>query len=68
MDHILRVSVVCVCAALIHYYYFSFLSPSLSQNSGVESLVEELCSKLKDIQNKQKGLLHFCFHFQLGLP
>lgn len=26
------------------------------QNSGIESLVEELCSKLKDIQNKQKGL------------
>ncbi|XP_015248720.1 PREDICTED: uncharacterized protein KIAA0232 homolog [Cyprinodon variegatus] len=27
---------------------------SLVQNSGIESLVEELCSKLKDIQNKQK--------------
>ncbi len=27
------------------------------QNSGIESLVEELCSKLKDIQNKQKGLV-----------
>lgn len=31
---------------------------SLVQNSGIESLVEELCSKLKDIQNKQKGLAY----------
>lgn len=30
---------------------------SLPQNSGIESLVEELCSRLKDIQNKQKGKL-----------
>lgn len=36
----------------------SFFSFSRVQNSGIESLVEELCSKLKDIQNKQKGLAH----------
>ncbi|TTB70998.1 hypothetical protein Baya_14651 [Bagarius yarrelli] len=35
------------------------LRSASDENSGVESLVEELCSKLKDIQNKQKGLLHF---------
>ena len=34
---------------------------SLVQNSGIESLVEELCSKLKDIQNKQKGLAYTYF-------
>lgn len=32
------------------------------QNSGIENLVEELCSKLKDIQNKQKGWLHALHH------
>lgn len=35
---------------------------SLLQNSGIESLVEELCSRLKELQDKQKGepsrLLH----------
>lgn len=30
------------------------LRSASDENSGVESLVEELCSKLKDIQNKQK--------------
>lgn len=35
-------------------FFFSFSSV---QNSGIESLVEELCSKLKEIQNKQKGLI-----------
>lgn len=36
------------------FFFFSFSSV---QNSGIESLVEELCSKLKEIQNKQKGLI-----------
>lgn len=40
----------------------SSVSFSSLQNSGIESLVEELCSKLKDIQNKQKGLLDSLHH------
>uniref|UniRef100_A0A3B3ZHH7 Uncharacterized protein n=1 Tax=Periophthalmus magnuspinnatus TaxID=409849 RepID=A0A3B3ZHH7_9GOBI len=31
------------------------LRSASDENSGIESLVEELCSKLKDIQNKQKA-------------
>lgn len=33
------------------------LVSSVLQNSGIENLVEELCSRLKDIQTKQKGEL-----------
>lgn len=43
---------------------FDFCLSSLMQNSGIENLVEELCSKLKDIQNKQKGWL-YAFHHTL---
>lgn len=34
------------------------LRSASDENSGIESLVEELCSKLKDIQNKQKEAKH----------
>ncbi|XP_054914613.1 uncharacterized protein KIAA0232 homolog [Poeciliopsis prolifica] len=34
------------------------LRSASDENSGIESLVEELCSKLKDIQNKQKEEKH----------
>ncbi|XP_042583955.1 uncharacterized protein KIAA0232 homolog isoform X3 [Cyprinus carpio] len=40
-----------VLSLLLHDSYDYDLQ---DQNSGIESLVEELCSKLKDIQNKQK--------------
>ncbi|KAG7261690.1 LOW QUALITY PROTEIN: hypothetical protein CRUP_023441 [Coryphaenoides rupestris] len=33
------------------------LRSASDENSGIESLVEELCSKLKDIQNQQKGIM-----------
>lgn len=50
------------CIAAVHNILFEFSKicvcfVSFVQNSGIESLVEELCSKLKDIQNKQKGLV-----------
>lgn len=45
------------CPKLGKYASLIFLSFSSVQNSGIESLVEELCSKLKEIQNKQKGLI-----------
>ncbi|KAM6909537.1 uncharacterized protein KIAA0232 homolog [Xenentodon cancila] len=34
------------------------LRSASDENSGIESLVEELCSKLKDLQNKQKDEKH----------
>ncbi|TRY96514.1 hypothetical protein DNTS_030408 [Danionella cerebrum] len=37
------------------------LRSASDENSGIESLVEELCSKLKDIQSKQKGLYYEAF-------
>lgn len=38
------------------FYFFSFFFPRDFvdvQSSGIETLVEELCSKLKDLQSKQ---------------
>lgn len=37
-------------------FFYSFSSPRgfvVVQSSGIETLVEELCSKLKDLQSKQ---------------
>lgn len=41
---------------LCFLFFYSFSSPRgfvVVQSSGIETLVEELCSKLKDLQSKQ---------------
>lgn len=45
-----------IFSKLCFLFFFSFFFPCdfvVVQSSGIETLVEELCSKLKDLQSKQ---------------